>query len=298
MKKRSSFIKSSRYQVLEDLRKDSVDLCLVYCGCEKCAPGHRYGPNKRDSYVLHVVEKGTGTLEIYNRKYQLKRGDAFLIPMGVEAWYEADMEDPWAYIWVGITGLKADDYLRSAGFMEKEPIQKVEKIESLHRCIEEMLKAHQLSQANELKRNGLLMMFLSTLIQEYESKAPSPVKKNMYQSSVYVRHAMEYIWYNYNQKIKISDLADYIGVNRSYLASSFKKMVGCSPQEYLLNFRMEKAKGFLNNTNMQIREVAEAVGYSDQLAFSKMFRMYYGVSPKNFREQGEKLVIKESREDD
>lgn len=248
--------------------------------------------------MLHVVEKGTGTLEIYNRKYQLKRGDAFLIPMGVEAWYEADMEDPWAYIWVGITGLKADDYLRSAGFMEKEPIQKVEKIESLHRCIEEMLKAHQLSQANELKRNGLLMMFLSTLIQEYESKAPSPVKKNMYQSSVYVRHAMEYIWYNYNQKIKISDLADYIGVNRSYLASSFKKMVGCSPQEYLLNFRMEKAKGFLNNTNMQIREVAEAVGYSDQLAFSKMFRMYYGVSPKNFREQGEKLVIKESREDD
>ena len=48
--------------------------------------------------------------------------------------------------------------------------------------------------------------------------------------------------HHYQEKVKINELADYIGVNRSYLTSSFKKAVGCSPQEYLVNLRMEKAK--------------------------------------------------------
>ena len=71
------------------------------------------------------------------------------------------------------------------------------------------------------------------------------------------------------EKVKINELADYIGVNRSYLTSSFKKAVGCSPQEYLVNLRMEKAKNLLKNTDMPINAVAAAVGYQDQLHFQR-----------------------------
>ena len=89
---------------------------------------------------------------------------------------------------------------------------------------------------------------------------------------------------NYASKIKINELADYVGVNRSYLASSFKRATGYSPKEYLICLRMEKAKSLLEKTDMPVNAVANSVGYTDQLAFSRMFKEYAGISPKAFRD--------------
>ena len=67
---------------------------------------------------------------------------------------------------------------------------------------------------------------------------------------------MDYIAANFDKRLKINELADRIGVNRSYLTSSFKKSLGCSPQEYLMNLRIEKAKTLLKNGDIQVSEVA------------------------------------------
>ena len=90
MKHVSGYTNSARFRALEDLQKDSADLCLSYCGWEYCDPGHRYGPNMRTTYVLHIIRSGRGTLEIHNQKYVLTAGDAFLLSPNMEAWYEAD----------------------------------------------------------------------------------------------------------------------------------------------------------------------------------------------------------------
>lgn len=102
---------------------------------------------------------------------------------------------------------------------------------------------------------------------------------------------MEYIKHHYNESVKIGDLADFIGVNRSYLTSSFKKTTGCSPQEFLVNLRMDKAKSLLKKTDLSINAVAGAVGYTDQLAFSKVFKKHCGKSPRMYREEKSELVI-------
>ena len=101
----------------------------------------------------------------------------------------------------------------------------------------------------------------------------------------HIKRTITYINDNYASKIKINELADHVGVNRSYLASSFKKATGYSPKEYLLTLRMEKAKSLLEKTDMLVNAVANSVGYTDQLAFSRMFKEYTGISPKAFREE-------------
>ena len=108
------------------------------------------------------------------------------------------------------------------------------------------------------------------------------------EKSPHIRKAITYINDNYASKIKINELADHVGVNRSYLASSFKKATGYSPKEYLLSLRMEKAKSLLEKTDMPINTVANSVGYTDQLAFSRMFKEYSGISPRAFREEKQK----------
>lgn len=291
MKHTASFTNSARFKCLEDLQREAMELCLTYCGLEHCDPSHRFGPNKRSSYVLHIVRAGKGTLEINHRVYHLQRGDSFLIPPDVEAWYEADKKDPWFYMWVGFTGLKAEQCASRAGFSLKYPVHKVECRKTLYRYIEQMLEAHQLTYSDELKRNGFLMLFFSAIIKDYEERNPIANTQYPYPGSVYVKHSIEYIASNYEKKIKISELADYIGVNRSYLTNSFKKTIGCSPQEYLVNYRMQKAKSMLKSSDMQISEIAALVGYTDPLAFSKIFKQRYNLSPRAYREEKVEMLL-------
>ncbi|MGN1183615.1 MAG: AraC family transcriptional regulator [Oliverpabstia sp.] len=298
MKQTTGYTSSSRYKCLEDMQKNLNGLCLSYCGWEYCDPGHRFGPNKRVSDVLHIVKEGKGTLEINGKKYELSKGDAFYIPSNTEAWYEADQKNPWAYMWVGFTGYKSSEYAEHAGFSLEAPVRAVQGIDKLGEYIDCILDAHQLSYIDELRRSGYLLLIFSELIEDYRKNVPDASFQDSFPGNAYVKQAMDYIAQHYREKIKINEIADRIGVNRSYLTSSFKKLVGRSPQEYLIDLRMERAKTMLLKTNMQIHAVASYVGYSDQLAFSKIFKQHYGVSPKAYRELiTEELVIKSQKGD-
>lgn len=291
------FTNSARYRALEDLQKDSVDLCLTYCGLEYCNPSHRFGPNMRDAHVIHVIREGKGTLEINKKKYELGAGDVFYIPPKVEAWYESDKDDPWCYTWVGFVRMKAEECTSQAGFSLKNPVRKINCVDEVGQYIEQMLEAYQLSYSNELKRNGLLHLVMSAFVEDYcqNNAALGVAATHPYPGAVYVKHAVEYMTYHYDEKLKINDLADFIGINRSYLTSSFKKHMGCSPQEFLINLRVEKAKSLLKKTDMSINAVANAVGYPDQLAFSKVFKQHCGMSPRMYKEEKSELVIKKEK---
>ena len=58
-----------------------------------------------------------------------------------------------------------------------------------------------------------------------------------------------------------------------------------SPSEYLIYLRMEKAKEFLDSTNMTIKEIGIAVGYYDESAFFRRFKRYAGMTPGQYREK-------------
>ena len=61
--------------------------------------------------------------------------------------------------------------------------------------------------------------------------------------------------------------------------------MGISPQEYLIQCKLQQAVNFLIETNNPIQEIARQVGYDNPLTFSKTFKNFYGVSPKLYREQ-------------
>ena len=263
----TAYTNEGRYKCLEDLPIDSVELSLGYCGWERCYPGHRFGPNKRTYYVLHIVANGKGKLEKNGEVFHLTTGDAFLLCPEEEAWYEADKKEPWTYAWIGLCGYKVKKVMQYAGFSKEKSVRSLKCTALLKSYVDEILEVHRLTTEESMRRNGYLNLFLATLIEDNEKFNTKTMPEHTYPGTVYVKHAMEYIKHHYREKIKINELAEYIGINRSYLTNMFKKTIGCSPQEYLVEFRMEKAKNLLKNTDMPINAVAEAVGYPDQLAF-------------------------------
>ena len=104
------------------------------------------------------------------------------------------------------------------------------------------------------------------------------------------RKIAEFINENYFRNISINYLAKSFNFNRSYIYMLFKKEFGISPQEYILNKRIEKAKELLSDRKrLRICEVAFAVGYSDPLYFSRLFKKATGVSPLKFAKNNQPL---------
>lgn len=285
---KAKFTDSARYKCLENLEKRTVDLSLCYCGIEDCDPDHYYGPTDRTEYLLHYIMSGKGTYQVGGHTYHLGSHQLFLIWPGVKTYYVADHDDPWRYIWVAFNGIKAKTYLEWAHLSQDELVCEYDDADLLFHYVQELLNARELTYPNELKRQGILLLFLSALIESrHWQNSDRPVYD--YSAQVYVDHALEFIEHNYMRGIRVSDIAQYIGINRSYLTSIFKKSLGSSVQEYLVNYRLDKAATLLRTTSEMIGNIAEEVGYADSLTFSKVFKSIKGKSPSEYRTSPEAL---------
>lgn len=141
----------------------------------------------------------------------------------------------------------------------------------------------EVSYENVLMRTGLLLEYIALAI-ESNSKSENSIRKiHEYTTDVYVKYAADFIRENY-ATAKISDVANYIGIHRSYMTNIFKNKMGVSPQEYLIQCKLKRAEKFLVETNNPIQEISRQVGYDNPLTFSKTFKNFYGISPKYYRQ--------------
>lgn len=83
----------------------------------------------------------------------------------------------------------------------------------------------------------------------------------------------------------MEELAKFCRLDRSYFGKVFKSVMGQSPQEFLIHYRMEKATELLVLTNNSVGDVGMAVGYANSLHFSRAFKGVYGVSPREYRQK-------------
>ena len=271
---------------LENTNRNFNDLYLCYCGLEKCAPLYSFGPAVRPTYLLHYVLEGQGYYYVNDNKYTVSKNQGFLIEPNVVTFYQADKDNPWTYLWIGIDGDKAKLYLNSAGLNENHLIFTYEKDDSLKEYVLEMLKHHTMSDSDAFKIEGLLYLFFSKLCED-RKEIPSMNKEE--NTNNYINKAIEFIQNNYHNSIKVTDIANYICLNRSYLTSIFQNNLNMSPQKFLMKFRITKAAELLYNTNLSITNIAYSCGYSDPLAFSKAFKKIKGISPKEYRNTKKKL---------
>ncbi|GIM28780.1 AraC family transcriptional regulator [Clostridium polyendosporum] len=273
------YLETARRDALDLARRDTLDLFVCYCGIEECKPGYSYGPAIRSQYLIHYVLDGEGTYYVNNKTYKLKKNQGFLICPNVITFYKADTENPWTYIWIGFDGIKASTYLKYANLHKDNLIFEYDEDDALKEYILDMLKHNTLNYGDELRIQGLLYLFLSRLIHT----APPYLQPKDKASKLYIVKSIEFIEKNCSNNIKITDIAHYVGLNRSYLTSLFKSNLNMSPQAFLLNFRMDKACELLGNVELSIGDVARSVGYTDALAFSKVFKKSKGMSPREYR---------------
>ena len=262
-------------------RLNHTDLNMYQCGTQECEPGHFFGPAVRDHYLIHYIHSGKGRFCKGDRTFHLQRNQGFLICPEAITYYQADMKDPWSYSWVGFHGIKAEAYLRSAGLTMENPIFTCESDDYIGSCFSQMIAAKNLQKGREIRLLGLLYLFLSQLMEQNGKESFSDHPENRKEN--YIKKAIEYISMNYSRRMSIAEIAQYIGLDRSYLGSIFRKQLDTSLQDFLMNYRIDKACELMKNESLSIGDISRSVGYEDPLLFSKIFKKLKYKSPREFR---------------
>lgn len=264
-----------------------IDLGLYQYGWERCKPAHMYGPAARNHFLFHYVISGCGTLMAENKDgetmtYSIRSGQGFLLFPGQISTYVADEHTPWEYTWIEFDGLRVKEMADIAGFSLSQPIYHAKVKEFQETMKNEMLYIANHSDETPFHLIGHLYLFLDALTRSVSSVRLGKTNK---MSDYYIREAIHYIEQNFPYEISIEAIAEHCGINRSYFGKIFHESVGKTPQEFLISYRMMKATELLKMTNLSIADIGNAVGYPNQLHFSRAFKNTYGISPKNWRNQ-------------
>ncbi len=251
------------------------------CGCSKTEPLHSFGPALKPHYIIHYILSGKGVFSIGGKTYPLEEGYGFLIAPEELAFYQSDEQEPWTYVWVGFSGTKAEEYINSIGLSISHPVFRSERSEELYQAVRDMMEHNTFGIANDLRRNGQLSLFLSVIAENVAVTEKNEGNK----ANTYVRKAVEFIQGNYCNPIKVTDVADYVCINRSYLYTLFQNSLGMSPQQFLMTFRITKATELLQLTSLPIESIAISCGYQDSLVFTKAFRQMKKMSPSAYRKE-------------
>lgn len=264
-----------------------VDLGLYEFGREQCEPSHSYGPASRNHYLFHYIISGTGTLMADDssgrtQTYHIKSGQGFLLFPGQIAAHSSDENLPWEYTWLEFDGLRVREMLEIAGLSKDSPIYRASSKDLRMNMLNEMLYIAEHADESPFHLIGHLYLFLDYLT---KSSNTMKMKQGGRQKDFYIKEALSFVEQNFQNDISVEDIAACCGLNRSYFGKIFRDAMGKSPQEFLMNYRMAKAAELLKLTQLSIGDIGNAVGYPNQLHFSRAFKNIYGISPRDWRNQ-------------
>ncbi|MBU2510727.1 AraC family transcriptional regulator [bacterium] len=97
-----------------------------------------------------------------------------------------------------------------------------------------------------------------------------------------VEMALKEIHGNYDQSINVDSLAKIVNMSVSSFHHIFKDVTSSSPIQYIKKVRLDKARSFITENGLRVNEAARRVGYESVSQFSREFKRYYGVPPKDF----------------
>lgn len=138
--------------------------------------------------------------------------------------------------------------------------------------------ANDIMNSNDLKKVGEVLVKVLEEIVEMDKEILPDTSQTVVEIKKIVKN-------EYMNDIGLEEIAGKVCLTSSYVSFIFKRETGNTLVKYLTDYRMKQAKEMLENSNMKIVDIGRACGYSNQSYFNKLFKNYYGITPKQYREQ-------------
>ena len=266
--------KTDRY----DIKKlPNQSLAVTQCGLQICDNGHSCGPFLYSHYSAHFILSGKGTYTCGGKTYSLCAGQGFMIIPDMPNTYTADIDEPWKYIYANFCGADDETLVHSAGLNEDNMIFEFDLTDDMLHDLTMMHSSSKDQSARGYDVTGYFLLVMSRLV-----KANTQRNANTNLPQHYVRRAISYIEDNYPEKITVESIAAYVGIDRTGLYRIFKNNLNISPVQFLISYRLERAKAMMEHDNLTISEIAVSTGFFDAAHFTVAFSKKYGISPGRY----------------
>lgn len=258
-----------RYEIFAKKDVEIPEIDYMGCSADSKVTGSG-GVAVSKQYLIHFVISGRG----YYNGEAVESGQGFIITANTLAEYHPDPMQPWEYLWI----VSQDERMQSVFEMldadKKTGVFNYKSIDAVS-VVAEKIKFSEQRILSSAKLSEYFLYILNCEILQRNTN------RNVIKD--YFRFAVDYIEVHLLSGVSVGDLCEVLGITQPYLYRIFKEKSGLSPKKYIDNYRIEKAKSLLKNTQLTITQVAASVGISDSLAFSKFFSKNVGKSPSAYR---------------
>lgn len=233
-----------------------------------------------------LVIKGGGFVIIEDEKTVLKPGTLLYFHPGQVHSLESDSNNPlffyaihFSYTYFeynnNIWSLEASDF-----FQNLQPIMMIGNNAKIIDLFNEFnLSWTRKEIGYELSCNGLFMLILRCIMRNSNENSTN------FAVNIKLESILTYIEEHIDKNISMKEISDLVSLSPDYISSQFKKYNGYPIIKYFNMRKIDKAKQILMERNDKIKDIALALGFKDEFYFSRVFKRFEGMSPKEFREK-------------
>lgn len=230
------------------------------------------------TYTFEYITKGEGTLICNDKVYHLEHGDLFLLHKGSNYQYFPDIKKPWNRIRFSCDGILASNLIVSYGLFDTVSVKNFQG-EKLFREMYDIFT----------RLNGEQMVhFASIKFHEILQKIYIAQNRNLPKNNaVAIKKILDSNLYKANFSMK--DVSKLLGISKAQIINIFREKYGQTPYKYFIEQRIQISTTMLLNTDMSIKEISDALCFSDQHYYANVFKKTIGCSPNQFRHENTEL---------
>lgn len=233
-----------------------------------------------DGFGLVYISSGRGKFESKpNVSADIEPGHAFLLFPGVWHRYAPDPETGWHEHWIGFDGEVARHWLRHRFISAKNPVLKINAEDTVLATFSRVMQS---IRANRPALQQILAGATANLLGLfYSAQQAQPAAETQNPNAIEL--AINRIQNEFAHDLDMKLLAQEIGVSYSWFRSTFTAHTGLSPHQYLLEFRLARARNLLAETKISVKEIASQTGFEDEHYFTRLFRQKLNHTPSEWR---------------
>lgn len=235
-----------------------------------------------DNYQLVYISSGKG---IYftspNESIQITTGDMLIIPPYTWHSYYPDKKTGWHEYWIGMHGPHLDTRFKNGFFGTSKLVYKVGVREDIIQLFNQAID-FAFSEKNTYQQTlagmGNLILGMAIYYDCNQNFMNDIVAQQIDQARSIMRE-------NFLLGITSKEVAQQINMGYSWFRKLFKEYTNVSPARFILELKLQKAKSFLLNTSLSVKEISYMIGYEDATYFTTLFKKHIGVTPLAYRKQ-------------
>ena len=221
----------------------------------------------RGDYQIIYIDKGNAIFEIDNQQIPIKSGNIILYKPGEKQKYYLDPNSD--YYWVHFAGTGVWELLKELNLTKS--IFETGDFFGFKEIFGKMIKDNSV---DDIATKTLLSAHLTTIL--------SLTSRKIYTEDSIIHKVTEIMQTDFANNYTNEDYAKICRLSLYHFIRRFKKETGFTPLQYKTKIIIEKATNLLSNTNLNITEIAQILGFEDSLYFSRVFKKEMGIAPREY----------------